>query len=318
MKKSLCLLICLSLVFTLSACNSKKKTTTSSENSINKSSHESEISSKMQSNEGDESSNNPTSSTTSMVESEKEIPTSAKPIDTTTFSEDGLNAFENKSKGWGQGVSLDKLNRPTSADIYQEKYEKNGGLFIKPVGEKNVYLTFDQGYENGYTAPILDTLKQANCKAVFFVTMDYAKRNKELVQRMIDEGHTIGNHSVKHKHMPTLSIKETVDEIVVLHNYMIENFNYEMKLFRPPYGEWSTRILEIAKKLGYQSVFWSYAYLDYDVKNQMGVEKAFPKVTKAVHEGAIYLLHSVSKDNATMLKDVINDFQKKGFTISLL
>ncbi|MEG2429524.1 MAG: polysaccharide deacetylase family protein, partial [Oscillospiraceae bacterium] len=262
--------------------------------------------------------NSNVNSTTESVASSIDIPTAAKPIDINTFSQDGLESFENKSKGWGQGVQLDEKNRPTSADNFQERYGKNGGLFIKPVGEKKVYLTFDQGYENGYTAKILDTLKETDSKVVFFVTMDYVKRNKELVQRMIDEGHTIGNHSVKHKHMPTLSIKEAADEIVILHNYMIENFNYEMKLFRPPYGEWSTRILETAKRLGYQSVFWSYAYLDFDVKNQMGVEKAFPKVTKAVHEGAIYLLHSVSKDNATMLKDVINDFKSKGYELAVI
>lgn len=115
--------------------------------------------------------------------------------------------------------------------------------------------------------------------------------------------------------MPTLSTEAAAQEIIGLHNYVKENFGYEMTLFRPPMGEWSTRTLEIANRLHYKTVLWSYAYLDYDVNNQMGVDNAFPKVTGAAHNGAVYLLHAVSKDNAEMLGDVIDTFRAEGYTL---
>ena len=134
---------------------------------------------------------------------------------------------------------------------------------------------------------------------------------------MIDEGHVVGNHSVKHLSMPTLSTEAAADEIIGLHNYMLEEFGYKMTLVRPPMGEWSTRTLELAKRLGYKTVFWSYAYKDYDTENQMGVDKAFPKVSAAAHPGALYLLHAVSKDNTEMLGDLINHFRAEGYSLKL-
>ena len=230
----------------------------------------------------------------------------------------GLDALENEKKGWGQGKEVDDRNRPVSCDRYQERYGKYGGVFIMPDTEKSIYLTFDEGYENGYTEKILDTLKEKQCSAVFFVTMPYVQQNPDLIRRMIDEGHVVGNHSVQHKSMPTLSMEEAAKEIIDLHNYVLETFGYEMTLFRPPMGEWSSRTMELANRLGYKTVLWSFAYLDYDTNNQMGVEKALPKVTGAAHNGAVYLLHAVSKDNAEMLADVIESFRKSGYTLKKL
>lgn len=229
-----------------------------------------------------------------------------------------ISSYENEKKGWGQGKQVNDKNRPLTCDQYQPKYEEYGGVFIMPDDEQKIYLTFDEGYENGYTPAILDALKEKSCPAVFFVTMPYVKQNPELIQRMIDEGHVVGNHSVKHLSMPTLTPDEQIEEIAGLHNYMVENFNYQMTLFRPPMGEWSTQSMVIAQKLGYKTVLWSYAYLDYDVNNQMGVDKAFPKVVDAAHNGAVYLLHAVSKDNAEMLSDVIDTFREKGFEMAIL
>ena len=225
-----------------------------------------------------------------------------------------ISALSNRSYGWGQGVQVDSLNRPIGATSYQDKFGKYDAYFVGP-NTKTIYLTFDEGYENGYTAKILDTLKAKKCSAVFFVTMPYVKQNPDLVRRMIDEGHIVGNHSVNHKSMPTLSTETAAQEIIGLHNYVKENFGYEMTLFRPPMGEWSTRTLEIANRLHYKTILWSYAYLDYDVNNQMGVDKAFPKVTGSAHNGAVYLLHAVSKDNAEMLGDVIDAFRADGYTL---
>lgn len=254
------------------------------------------------------------SSSSSSASSDEAAPTGAA-VDISDFDLSGLDKLENEKKGWGQGVQVDGRNRPISCDSYQAKYGQYGAVFIMPDTSKTMYLTFDEGYENGYTAKILDTLKEKKCSAVFFVTMPYVKQNPDLVRRMINEGHIVGNHSVNHKSMPTLSTEEAAQEIIGLHNYVKENFGYEMTLFRPPMGEWSTRTLEIANRLHYKTILWSYAYLDYDVNNQMGVDKAFSKVTGAAHNGAVYLLHAVSNDNAEMLGDVIDAFRADGYTL---
>ncbi len=254
------------------------------------------------------------SSSLSSASSDEAAPTGAA-VDISDFDLSGLDKLENEKKGWGQGVQVDSRNRPISCDSYQTKYGQYGAVFIMPDTSKTMYLTFDEGYENGYTAKILDTLKAKKCSAVFFVTMPYVKQNPDLVRRMIDEGHIVGNHSVNHKSMPTLSTETAAQEIIGLHNYVKENFGYEMTLFRPPMGDWSTRTLEIANRLHYKTILWSYAYLDYDVNNQMGVDKAFPKVTGSAHNGAVYLLHAVSKDNAEMLGDVIDAFRADGYTL---
>ncbi len=227
-----------------------------------------------------------------------------------------LSALDNTKQGWGQGVRVDEKNRPEASLIYQEKYGKYDAVFI---GEESpvLYLTFDCGYENGNTAPILDTLKEKGVQAVFFVVSDYVDRQPELVQRMIDEGHAIGNHSDKHPCMPEQTVERCEQEIMTLHNRMIEEFGYTMNLFRPPAGEFSERTLAQTQELGYKSVFWSYAYADWDPNNQMGPDKALPKITAALHPGAIYLLHAVSPDNAAILGDFIDAAREQGYEFAL-
>lgn len=232
--------------------------------------------------------------------------------------DDDLSSYENEKKGWGQGRRVNEENRPETCDLYQPKYEQYGAYFIMPKEDKNIYLTFDQGYENGYTSAILDVLKEKDCHVVFFVTMDYVKKNPDLIKRMIDEGHVIGNHSVHHYSMPTLTTAEQVEEIAGLHNYMVENYNYQMTLFRPPMGEYSTRCMYIAQKLGYKTVLWSFAYLDYDVKKQPENDVAFERVTSAAHNGAIYLLHAVSKTNTEILPSVLDKLNGDGYKFALL
>lgn len=236
-------------------------------------------------------------------------------VDSENFQFVGIDALENEGKGWGQGVQVDEYNRPIACDTYQDKYMQYEAYFIMPnvAGEQKMYLTFDQGYENGYTSMILDSLLEKDCPAVFFLTLPYAKGNPELVQRMIDEGHVLGNHSVSHLSTPTLSPQKQAEEILELHNYIIDEYGYEMDLFRPPMGEWSTQSLEITRQLGYKTIFWSYAYRDWEVDNQMGVDVALPLVTGAAHNGGLYLLHSVSSDNAHMLGDVIDNIRAQGF-----
>jgi len=230
-----------------------------------------------------------------------------------------LKTLSEEAFSWGQGVNLDENDRPISAVEAQKTYGKYGADFVKTEEEKTIYLTFDEGYENGYSSVILDTLKEKDCKAVFFITMDYAKREPELIMRMIKEGHVVGAHSVSHpaNGMPSLSLEEQQQEIVGLHEYVQEQFDYNMYLFRFPAGIYSEQSLALVQQLGYQSVFWSYAYADWDPDNQMAVEEALNKAMSRLHGGAIYLLHAVSSTNSDMLGDFIDKTREKGFTFEL-
>lgn len=225
--------------------------------------------------------------------------------------------LDSKKNGWGQGTQVDDRNRPIACTTYQEKYGKYGAVFIKE-DNRNFYLTFDEGYENGYTAKILDVLKEKSVPAVFFVTQDYVKRNPDLVRRMIDEGHVVGNHSWTHPSMPTLTPEKAAQEITKLHDYIKEQFGYEMTLFRPPMGEYSEQTLALTQQLGYQSVFWSYAYKDWDPKNQPELSASLEKTLKYAHPGAVYLLHAVSETNTNMLGDFIDGIREKGYTFQAL
>lgn len=232
------------------------------------------------------------------------------------YSRGELEGMNTTVNGWGLGPYTDDDNRPIDSVRAQDKYGKYEAYYIAPNDGK-IYLTFDEGYENGYTAQILDVLKEKNVKAVFFITMQYAKSDPELVQRMIDEGHVVGNHSVKHKSMPTLSIDRMIEEVVGLHDYMLEHFGYEMTLFRPPMGEFSQQSLAVLQELGYKSVMWSFAHYDYDPENQPSHDKTYRKITEAAHSGAIYLLHAVSEANTAVLGDVIDYFRQQGFEMAL-
>lgn len=214
--------------------------------------------------------------------------------------------------GYGQGVQLDADNRPLGALEFNDRYKKYSAVAINE-DDKKITLTFDQGYENGYTSKILDTLKEKKVHAVFFLLQDYAEKNPDLVQRMIDEGHTIGNHSVTHRSMPELSAEECEQEVRGLQQYIKENFNYLPTLFRPPMGEYSEQSLAVTENCGCSTMLWSYAYADWDVDNQPDPEGAKEKLISAAHEGAIYLLHSVSSTNAEILGDVIDGIRESGF-----
>lgn len=217
--------------------------------------------------------------------------------------------------GWGLGRGKDSLCRPTDAVKAQEKYGGHSALFIDDSESKNIYLTFDEGYENGYTGAILDTLKKAGVKATFFLTYDYCVSAPDLVERMIAEGHTVGNHSYSHPSFPSCSEAEVTEEVKILHDYVKDNFGYEMKLFRFPMGEFSERTLLQLESMGYTSVFWSFAYQDWNADKQPSAAEAFNIITASTHSGGIYLLHAVSKANSDALGDVIDYWKNNGFTI---
>ena len=227
-----------------------------------------------------------------------------------------LNGLDKTKKGYGQGLKVDENNRPLNSVNLQNTYGQYNTAFIAPESN-NVYLTFDLGYENGYTNQILDVLNAKNVKGVFFATLSYCKNNPAIVSRIINEGHTLGNHSVSHLSMPTLSLEKMESEIMDMHNYVLNNYGYTMTLFRPPMGEFSEQSLAVTQSLGYKTVHWSFAYLDYDTSNQPEYNYALERVTGAAHGGAIYLLHAVSATNTAILPAVIDNLINRGYTISL-
>ena len=220
--------------------------------------------------------------------------------------------LSNKKIGWGIRRN-DKHEQPDVGANNKKVLEEYDGIAMGNDKDKYVYLTFDNGYEAGYTAKILDTLKENNVKATFFITGHYLNTASDLVKRMIDEGHIVGNHTVNHKSMPDIDDQEIKDEIMNLHDSVYEKFEYEMKYIRPPMGEFSERTLEIMKNLGYKTVMWSIAYDDWDEKKQDREEYGKDKILKNIHNGAIILLHANSKDNANILDECIKKIKEQGY-----
>ena len=227
--------------------------------------------------------------------------------------------LSNQSEGWGPGGDRNELGQYMCCFSYNKKYRPYDAYFM--VEDSNyIYLTMDEGYENGYTPAILDTLKEKNVKIVFFVTSQFVKSNPELVQRMIDEGHTVGNHSTTHpsKGMPSLTIDAQKNDIMGLHNLIKDTYGYEMSLFRNPAGIFSEQSLAVTKSLGYKSVFWSFAYYDYDPADQPEPTAALNKMMDKLHPGAIYLLHAVSATNTQVLGDFIDQARQAGYEFAVL
>lgn len=241
-----------------------------------------------------------------------------EPSETTTVLADpveGVNDLSIEKIVWGPGNITDH-QQPNDPLLLNKMYEKHDAKWLLDES-KRICLTFDEGYENGFTPAILDTLKEKNVKAVFFVTYDFASTNGDLIQRMIDEGHVVGNHTWHHYDMTTLSTDIAREEIEYLHNYIEDNFNYTMSYFRFPEGCFSEQNLGVVKDLGYKSVFWSYAYADWDTEKQVDEDTAFSGIVNSTHAGEIMLLHAVSKTNAAILGKVIDDVRKQGFEFTI-
>ncbi len=216
--------------------------------------------------------------------------------------------------GYGQGTAVDAQNCPVDAAAFNSRY---GDLdaFALSEDDKRIIITFDQGYENGYTEKILDTLKEKNVKAIFFLTGDYAKKETALVKRMIDEGHVLGNHGMTHASLPTLSEAEAEKEIMSLHDFVMNNYGYQMQYFRCPCGEYSEQSLETVQKCGYKTLFWSFAYVDWKTDSQPDPAEGLKKLKESAHGGEILLLHSVSSTNAEILGQAIDEFRAQGYTV---
>ena len=181
-----------------------------------------------------------------------------------------------------------------------------------------LYLTFDCGYENGYTAKILDVLKEKNVKAAFFCTLPQIESEPELTARMINEGHIVGNHSVTHPDFSSLTRRQMLDEVKGFDDYIRENFGYSSLFFRYPQVKYSEDSLDMLNSMGYKCVFWSLAYADWDLGSQKGAQYALETVTARLHPGAVILLHSVSPDNANALADIIDRAREMGYEFKTL
>lgn len=213
------------------------------------------------------------------------------------------------------GLSFNTSNGIPNGNASAKELKNYNAYYIGNTDEKTIYLTFDAGYENGYTDKILDTLKKHNVKATFFLVGNFIESSPELVKRMVNEGHTVGNHTMTHPNMSAISNKEAFcKELSDLENLYKSVTGQEMKKFyRPPQGKFSTENLQMAQEMGYTTLFWSLAYADWYNDKQPTKEEAFDKLIPRIHNGAIVLLHSTSKTNCDILDDLLSKWEDMGY-----
>ena len=230
---------------------------------------------------------------------------------------DVLEKLSNKAVMWGLGKNTNEFKQPIDALNANDMYREYDAYF---VGDKDpvIYLTFDNGYENGYTPKVLEVLMEEDVYATFFLTYDYVKDNPDLTKRMIYDGHTIGNHTYKHKSFIETSLVDIVEDVVLFEEYMHQNYHYHMDYMRPPKGEFTEQTLALMQQLKLKTALWSFAYYDYNVNGQMNHDDALTKLKEGIHPGAIYLLHCVSKTNSEVLQEFIQYAKGEGYTFSLL
>ena len=213
------------------------------------------------------------------------------------------------------GLSFQEDGKPPITDVSSESLKKYDAYFAKDTTDKVLYLTFDAGYENGNTPVILDALKKHKAPATFFVVGNYLNTSPELVKRMVEEGHIVGNHTYHHPDMSQISTKEAFEkELTDVESQYKEITGKEMtKFYRPPQGKFNETNLQMAKDLGYHTFFWSLAYVDWDQNNQPSKEEAFDKLLRRVHPGSIVLLHSTSETNAKILDELLTKWENMGY-----
>ncbi|MBU3195510.1 delta-lactam-biosynthetic de-N-acetylase [Clostridium algidicarnis] len=242
------------------------------------------------------------------------------------FQYSSNDAYESKQKP----LDTNELNwyfNPRSDGLTPEPSKEGAHLlkkydayYVGDTTEKVIYLTFDEGYENGYTNEILDILKKHNVKAAFFVVKPYIESNPDIIKRMVEEGHLVCNHTCSHPSMALIKDKNKFNKELLDLEISFENLTGKKmaKYFRPPMGKYSELSLNYTKELNYKTIFWSFAYNDWDIKKQPTKEKALETILKRSHSGAIILLHAVSKTNADILDEVITKWESEGYTLKSL
>lgn len=242
------------------------------------------------------------------------------PASFTVNDPQNTRGISNEKKEHSFGVAKNGIPHEISKST-QSYFESTGYKAVcydTKAAEKVIYLTFDCGWENGYTDDVLDTLKEKKVPAAFFCTLEHIKKSPEIIARMIKEGHVVGNHSAKHPNFAEIDRQRMADEILECDNYLRENFGYTSSFFRFPEGCYTENALELVHSMGFTSVFWSSAYADWDVSKTKGKDYAFETVTSRLHPGAILLLHSVSPDNAAALGDIIDWARQNGYEFKAL
>lgn len=219
-----------------------------------------------------------------------------------------------ENTNWGLGFKED--GKPPTGNASIADLAKHNAYYIGDTSKNIIYLTFDAGFENGNTEKILDALKKHNVKATFFLVGNYIETSPELVERMVEEGHTIGNHTYSHPDMSKISDEESFKkELQSLESLYKETTGQELlKIYRPPQGKYCVSNLEMADKLGYKTIFWSLAYVDWYENKQPNKEEAFNKLLKRIHPGAIVLLHSTSKTNGDILDELLTKWEDMGYS----
>lgn len=213
---------------------------------------------------------------------------------------------------YGFGVKKNKTNTQPEIGFYKSILDSTNSIYVGSSDSKNIYLTFDCGYENGHTEKILEVLKDKKVNATFFITGHYLKSASSVVNRMLAEGHVVANHSDKHKDITKISNEDIKKDILDLEKmYKETTGNNITKFYRPPAGNFDKNSLEVVRDLGYKTLFWSVAYPDWNHKS--GVTYAVDEVVGNIHNGAIILLHAVSNDNAEALSIIIDKLQNKGY-----
>lgn len=228
--------------------------------------------------------------------------------------------FISASKNTNWGLSFKKQGERPTGNATPEYLKEFNSFFIAPEGNKKIYITFDAGYEAGYTPKILEALKKHNAKATFFIVGTLMKSNPELIKQIDDEGHIVANHSMHHPNMSKMSTMENFKkEIEPVEELYKEITGKEMKKFyRPPQGIFSETNLKMANELGYKTIFWSLAYVDWYKDKQPSKEDALNKIMSRIHDGAIILLHSTSKTNSEILDELLTKLEKQGYTFGTL
>jgi len=224
---------------------------------------------------------------------------------------ENIDSLKKDKFGWGLSVTTNETS-PGIPDSWKQMLEKYNGFFIGPSDKKIVYLTFDCGYEAGYTSKMIDILKQNEVPAIFFIVGHYINTKPDLVKKMVENGFMIGNHSVNHPSFPTLTESEMKKEIEELDKRIIEITGVKPKYFRPPSGEFSEFSLGVTSNLGYKTIFWSLAYRDW-IPLPGGAEESYQTIMERIHPGAVILMHAVSKDNQDALQRIIDGIRAKGY-----
>ena len=218
------------------------------------------------------------------------------------------------------GLSFQQEGQAPSGPASREQLKKLDAVYIGDTSQKVLYLTFDAGYENGCTEKILDVLKKHNVKVAFFLVGNYMEKNRDLVRRMVAEGHIVANHTMHHPDMSKLSDRAAfTKELTDLENLFQEVTGKELpKFYRPPQGIYSEDNLKMAQELGYKTVFWSLAYVDWNNDAQPSKEQAFQKLLPRTHNGAVVLLHSTSQTNAAILDELLTTWEQQGYTFETI